>query len=263
MKRIFLWFIPLIVLIVLAALYFRPESQRLSRKPPGTEAPAAKPPIRHPIEPVATPENPLPPLTESDGALSEALVAVFGQLPEFVYTKDIIHRIVATVDNLPRDHLAPRLMPVKPVPELPITETRDEHLVLSPKNAERYQAYVRLAEAIPTGAAVAVYARFYPLFQEQYEKLGYPDLYFNDRVIEVIDHLLATPAIDGPLPLVQPRVLYEFADPKLEKLSAGQKALLRMGRANQLKLKAKLRQIRQALVSMAPASPLRNRNSQP
>jgi Protein of unknown function (DUF3014) len=260
MKRILLWFVPLVVLVVLAALYFRPEGQQLSQKPPATPSPAAKPPIRHPIEPVASPEKPLPRLTESDGALSEALVAIVGQLPEFVYTKDIIHRIVATVDNLPRDHVAAKLMPVKPVPELPITENNAEHLVLSPKNAERYQAYVRLAEAIPTGAVVAVYVRFYPLFQEQYENLGYPDRYFNDRVIEVIDHLLATPAIDGPLPLVQPRVLYEFADPKLEKLSAGQKILLRMGRANQLKLKAKLRQIRQALVLMAPASPLRNQN---
>jgi hypothetical protein len=36
----------------------------------------------------------------------------------------------------------------------------------------------------------------------------------------------------------------------LENLSAGQKILLRMGRTNQLKLKAKLREIRDRLVSM-------------
>jgi hypothetical protein len=80
--------------------------------------------------------------------------------------------------------------------------------------------------------------------------LGYPDKYFNDRAIEVIDHLLATPEVEGPLNLVQPRVLYEFADPKLERLSAGQKILLRMGPDHRLKLKAKLREIRHALVSM-------------
>jgi hypothetical protein len=47
-------------------------------------------------------------------------------------------------------------------------------------------------------------------------------------------------------------VLYEFADPELENLSAGQKTLLRMGRANGAKLKSKLREIREALVSHAP-----------
>ena len=73
-----------------------------------------------------------------------------------------------------------------------------------------------------------------------------------DRVVEVIDHLLVTPEIEEPLRLIQPRVLYEFADPKLQKLSGGQKILLRMGPANLRKLKAKLREIRDGLVAMKP-----------
>jgi hypothetical protein len=103
---------------------------------------------------------------------------------------------------------------------------------------------------LPTDALLSRYARFYPFFQEQYENLGYPTRYFNDRVVEVIDHLLATPEVEEPARLVQPRVLYEFTDPRLENLSAGQKILLRMGRTNQLKLKAKLREIRDRLVSI-------------
>jgi hypothetical protein len=61
---------------------------------------------------------------------------------------------------------------------------------------------------------------------------------------------LATPEIEEPARLVQPRVLYEFADPRLDNLPAGQEILLRMGRTNQLKLKPKLRAIRDRLVSM-------------
>ena len=38
-----------------------------------------------------------------------------------------------------------------------------------------------------------VYERLYPLFQQAYEDLGYPGKYFNDRLVEVIDHLLQTP----------------------------------------------------------------------
>ena len=104
---------------------------------------------------------------------------------------------------------------------------------------------------MPTDALVALYARFYPLFQEQYEKLGYPGKHFNDRAVAVIDHLLATPEVPEPLVLTQPGVLYEFADPKLNTLSAGQKILLRVGKTNRDKMKSKLQELRQALTSMA------------
>jgi hypothetical protein len=76
---------------------------------------------------------------------------------------------------------------------------------------------------------IATYRRFYPLMQEAFAQLGYPDGYFNDRVIAVIDHLLATPEPEEPIRLVQPHVLYKFADPELEALSSGQKLLIRMG----------------------------------
>jgi Protein of unknown function (DUF3014) len=46
---------------------------------------------------------------------------------------------------------------------------------------------------------------------------------------------------------VQPKVLYQFADPELESRSAGQKILMRMGPVNESRVKAKLRDIRKAL----------------
>jgi hypothetical protein len=54
---------------------------------------------------------------------------------------------------------------------------------------------------------IATYRRFYPLMQEAFAQLGYPDGYFNDRVIAVIDHLLATPEPEEPIRLVQPHVI--------------------------------------------------------
>jgi hypothetical protein len=252
MERIFLWLIPVLVLGALATLYFWPGSEK--PQPQQLSAPALKPAIRYPMEAHEPPADSLPPLADSDGVIADALAELFGQrLPEFVYLKSIVHRVVATVDNLPRDHLSMRLMPVTPVTGMPITEKSGESLVLSPKNFARYRPYVRLADAVPAEALVAVYARFYPLFQQQYENLGYPDKYFNDRAVEVIDHLLATPEAREPVHLVQPGVLYKFADPRLESLSAGQKTFLRMGSANAAKLKSKLRDIRRGLVSMAAA----------
>ena len=47
---------------------------------------------------------------------------------------------------------------------------------------------------------------------------------------------------------MQPKVFYQFADPKLEDLSAGQKLMIRMGPANERALKAKLRDFRTELL---------------
>jgi hypothetical protein len=258
MKKTFFWLAEVITVLGASALVlflimvFWPNSEK--PKPREQQVPDAHPPaIRYPIGDEPAPDA-LSGLTDSDGAMGNVLAALFGaDLQKFFNLDDIIHRIVATVDNLPRDNVSLQLLPVKPVPGLPVTMRTGESLALSPRNSARYRWYVRVAQAAPTPALVSVYRRFYPLFQKQYENLGYPEKYFNDRVVEVIDHLLETPDVHRPVLLSQPGVLYEFADPKLENLSAGQKILLRMGPENTLKLKAKLRDIRQALVANEPS----------
>jgi hypothetical protein len=80
--------------------------------------------------------------------------------------------------------------------------------------------------------------------QQAFAQLGYPDGYFNDRVIAVIDHLLATPEPEEPVRLLQPHVLYEFADPELEALSGGQKLLIRMGPDHAARIKTVLQNFR-------------------
>jgi len=71
----------------------------------------------------------------------------------------------------------------------------------------------------------------------------------------VLDLLIATPVHDeplevalvevkGPVPSLRPWVRYEFADPALASLSAGQRMLLRMGPDHQRRLQAKMQEIR-------------------
>jgi len=174
---------------------------------------------------------------------------LFGQntLAKYFYLDDIIRHIVATVDNLPRDKVSQRLMPVRPVAGKFLVAGKEENIVLDPANYARYAPYVRLAEAVNVKKLVAVYVHFYPLFQQAYKDLGYPTGYFNDRLIEVIDHLRAAPDVKAPVMLVQPKVFYEFADPGLEALSAGQKIMIRMGPENAAKMKAKLKEYRREL----------------
>ncbi len=107
---------------------------------------------------------------------------------------------------------------------------------------------VNLVAGTDREAIAALYRRFYPLFQESYVRLGYPDAYFNDRVVEVIDHLLVTPEPHEPIRLIRPHVLYEFADAELEALSSGQKLLLRMGGEHAARIKRVLLDLRVLIV---------------
>jgi len=59
------------------------------------------------------------------------------------------------------------------------------------------------------------YFKLYPLFQQSYEDRAIRQ-YFNDRLVEVIDDMLRAPEVQGPIELTQPKVFYEYADPKLE-----------------------------------------------
>jgi hypothetical protein len=244
----------LVIAAVLAlsavAYFFWPWRDELPPPPPAV-APAPPPAPAGPRFPVMEEPRTLPPLAESDPALVEALAGVFGMetLGRFLNPEGLVRNIVATIDNLPRETVAQRLNPVKPVPGLPVTTGKDATLALAPANAARYGGYLRIAESVDTAKLVAGYKHFYPLFQQAYVELGYPNAYFNDRLVEVIDHLLETPEVAGPLMLVQPKVLYEYADPALEERSAGQKAMLRLGKENAARVKAKLREIRAAVAS--------------
>ncbi len=209
----------------------------------------------HPIEPLDW-EAPgsdklveLPNLNDIDAYLRLELVDLYGsQLDTLMASDALIDKIVATVDNLPRGHVAERVRPLGRLQSEFVTEAAaDDAALLDPLNYERYRVLVDLFTLADPDAVVDLYRRYYPLLQKSYEALGYPNGYFNDRVVEVIDHLLETPALDAPPRLVRPHVLFEFADPELEALSSGQKFLIRMGADNAARTKQALEQLRARL----------------
>ncbi|MDO8463666.1 MAG: DUF3014 domain-containing protein [Gallionella sp.] len=207
-----------------------------------------KPEVRQLIEaPPALP--PLPALADSDSLMLDALAGLVGNksLMKFFHTERIIHNIVATIDNLPRRRAPMSVMPVEQASGKFITAGTESDLTISPKNAARYTPYVKVAEAIDAKKLVELYVRLYPLFQQAYEELGYPKQYFNDRLIVVLDDLLAAPNIKEPVRLAQPGVYYLFADPDLEGRSIGQRILMRTGSNNEAIIKSKLREIKQEL----------------
>lgn len=251
-----------IVLLVAAAVavgayfWFRHRTAEPPAPAPGPAISAPdgiKPAIEHPVEvPSATP---LPALDESDPAVSNELAELVGaeRFAALFSTDGIVRRFVATVDNLPRAKVSALQRPVKPLTDGFLADGEDgETITMSASNYARYAPYVRLVDSLDPDRVAAVYVRLYPLFQKAYEDLGYPGGYFNDRLVEAIDNMLAAPDISGPLELVRPNVVYEFADPLLEARSAGQKLLMRIGPENAARVKAQLRALRRRIADQAP-----------
>ncbi len=230
--------------------------------PPAEPAPAEPVPTLEPLYPVAPIEPrdgggeliPLPPLEDSDEYFALALVDLFGPELDALLADDLlIERTVGTVDNLGRGRVPERIRPVGRLPgSFVVDGSGDETgFLMSPRNFERYNDVVAMLEQAPPGELVDTYRRFYPLLNEAYRLLGYPDGRFNDRAVEIVDLLLATPEPDGAVELVREKVLYEYEDPALESLSSGQKMLLRMGPANAARVKTVLKALRAEMTASA------------
>jgi hypothetical protein len=144
-------------------------------------------------------------------------------------------------------------MPLEAVPGAFAVSGEGDEMVLSAANSQRYSGYVHVFEALDARALAQRYAEAYPLFQRAYVELGFPKARFHDRLLAAIDDMLEAPVPTGPVKLVRPKVLYQFADPELEGLSAGQKIMVRMGPENAARVKVKLREIRRELA--APRAP--------
>ena len=274
------WTLVIVVVVILAAAFawWRWSLQKETPPPesPAATAPQPAPPDappapvaqgpQNPVDALAEPDPALPALNDADGRVTAALNELLGKkaVVSNLQVDGFVRRAVATVDNLPRAQATSRMWPTHPTPQRFTVQGSGVEKTISVDNGSRYTPFVLFAESVDTSRAVALYAKLYPLFQQAYEELGYPGRYFNDRLVAVIDHLLQTPVPAGPVQVKltevkgemqseRPWVRYEFVDPELESLSAGQKILVRMGPVNERRMKAKLAEFRRQVATGAVA----------
>ncbi len=254
-------FVILIVLFAVAAWYFfTREPDVVQELPPALpaetqqiEASPGDVPVEPEteIEPEPEPEiipEPLPLLNESDREVSQAMTEIVGTAPlaEYLVQGQAISRLVATIDRMTSRQVPPLVNPIKPTADKLVVDSEGERVVLSARNYARYDGHVTLMQSVDAGALVMLYQRYSPLFQQAYSENG-GEGSFNDRLVEVIDHLLETPDVPGPVYLTKPEAVYVFEDPGLEAMTAGQKILVRMGSVNAAIVKEKLAEIRSEL----------------
>ena len=128
------------------------------------------------------PEGPvrtLPSLDRSDAPVRAALSRIPGAdaLSALLPRDGIIRALVAGVDAANRDPRA-----------------RGD-----PGRAAWLEAYARAAGRVDAKRAMALYGRYYPLFQQAYAELGHRDEYFNDALVLAIDNVLASGASSDAL----------------------------------------------------------------
>ena len=216
-----------------------------------------------PVSPPETEEIPLPMLGESDPVVLESLGELMGEpaVTQYIVSDNVISRVVATIDTMGSRKI-PGVVQAVHGPESSFAATLNDdpetiinneegdeipQFFIDPSNYDRYTPYVDLLESMDSAQLVESYRSNYPLFQEAFRQMGYPEGDFDGRLIEIIDELLATPELTEPVDLVKPEAYFLFADPGLESRSAGQKILLRMGNENAARVKLKLTEVRALL----------------
>lgn len=267
--------VALVLALALVAVWLWPspwQLPELDREPPVAASdgriapPAPSLPVNEAPPELLLPADPAE--LVGPGDITAALMQLLGReaVLKYLATTDFPRKAVATLDNLGREHAPVLAWPVVPTPGRFVPAGDAASTMIAAENAMRYWPFVGFIDSIDPAQAVDLYRRMYPTLQQAYRELGLPNRSLHARVLEVIDLLLATPEpaqpprvtlteVKGPIPSTQPWTRYQYADPAFERLSSGQKMLLRMGPDNRRVLKAKLGQIRQELqLNSSPSS---------
>jgi hypothetical protein len=220
------------------------------------------------IEPL---EDPLPLLDNSDDWLKLKLPEITWrkELLKLIIDVDMIRRFVVFTDNFAQGIIAyehsPFILPnTKFTPEIdsvsfkqPVQKSgqtpSDGSLAVkqnvwewNENSSRRFSLYVDLLRSMDSESLVQWYSEIKPLINEAYSELGYEDDFTNtlqDAITRVLDMELPK----SSMALIQPSVMYKFADPELEALADTDKLLLRLGKENLLVMKSVLLELHEKL----------------
>ena len=193
---------------------------------------------------------PIPPLNNSDVTVKQSLVSLDAtlMLANWLVDEELVRKFVVMVDNMAEGQIPRKHSVLKPLPTTFRVLEKGDQVFLDGYNFGRYRPYIDLLTRLDTQRVTSLYLRYYPLMQQAYAELGYPRRSFHKRLLMAIDHMLDSPVVDGAIELVQPSVMYKYADPELEQLSDVHKQLLRMGPENARHILIRLTALRSTLL---------------
>jgi hypothetical protein len=201
-------------------------------------------------EPVAEAAVDLPRLNDSDSFLVEKISELPSgtSLLSYLVDEQLVRRAVVLVENISRGQYPQTALPYKPiVEEMQVSSDDGRLFTMEAASYTRFDAAVAAFVALDTEQTLGLYRLLSPLLQQAYAEIGFRDAEFEQALIKAIDAVLSAPEIEGPFQLVKPSVMYLYADTRLEELANMNKQLIRLGPENSARLKAKLREFKQAL----------------
>ncbi len=200
-------------------------------------------------EPLLPPEVPLPELNASDPLVRETFADIWPE--SWLQVDDLVRRGAVLIDNAARgDYPRRQLGFLAPAGKFPVT--RDgERVFMDAAGYARYNRYLKLLEGLPPERLAELLVDWQPLFGQAFDELGNRRGMFA-QVHEAIAVVERTPLLSEPVELLQPNVLFEYADLALEALTPLQKQMLRMGADNVKRLQAYAAAVKQALLASGP-----------
>jgi hypothetical protein len=219
----------------------------LRRAPSEPPAPAAAKPVEAPKTQGAEAGDQilLPPLEETD-ALVRQLVGKLSSHPvvaAWLTTEGLIlNFVVVTAAVANGDKPATELKSIRPIGRFR-TKTAKDTIYLDPTSYQRYDRYADAVSALDARGAARLYATLKPRVGDAYRRLGSLGAEFDPVLEKAILELLRVPIVEGDVALEPKGIVYAFADPQLEGMSAAQKQLLRMGPRNVRAIQTKLREM--------------------
>ena len=184
----------------------------------------------------ALPEPILPPLSESDAWVREAL-GEWSPPAEWLAREELISRLSVVLQNAAQGQLPRRQLSfLAPSEVFPVVK-EGEVIFADPAGYARYTPYLDLLEKMPPARAAQLFNQMEPLVMEAFALLG-ERTPLQNTLQAAASQIEALPELNAPVMLVQPNVMYLYADPELESRSELDKQLLRMGPDNVRRFKA-------------------------
>ena len=224
------------------------------RKPPTPLAP---------VEPTATAdagspsaEPPLadltgfPALDESDAFVREQIASIGDStVKKWLANPSVVRRWVAAVASASEGE-SPRTALSFLAPEVGfLVNERKSGTFIAPESYRRYDALANAVESIQVAAAVRAIDRLEPLCEHAWKEIAPPGTHFRSSAIAALARIAATPDVDEQVKVVPKGAIWAFADPKFEELGPLEKQVIRLGPANATKVKAKAKELREALAA--------------
>ena len=267
------WIIGIVVVVLLAGLvlFLMADKEEVSLNAQNTEQVLVLPEIAIEIQDEETQDNkldfasqlprydeglqfesatPLPELANSDPEFTQDILALSAQLKPSLFKKQLIRKSVFSINDIAQG-VRP---PVKRLRELSFKKPFTVNMVgdkmyISSVSYRRYDQLAQAINSIDSQAAAALYQKYLPLFQQVFNEFSYPENYqLLDIIKAATARVIEAPVINGKIEVIRPSVRYKFADPKLEKLSALDKQMLRMGPENTRLIQNKLRELVEGLI---------------